>query len=218
MNTTKPGVPGDDHNRPQAPPTSRAIRLRPHALLGLLLTLPLMFSLACGKTSASQEVVFWQFWPAEVIDPLLRNFEKEHPGTTVRMEQLTWQSGLEKITAAMASGNVPDLCELGSTWMPRMLHSDALSDWSAGVADLKPQLRGWEICSIGDATYGVPWVLGTRALFYNKTLFARAGLDSTHGPVTWAELETAAARIQKLGGGVHGYGVSLNDKQKLFKK
>ena len=217
MNTTRPGVPGDDHNRPQALPLTRPNSLRPSAVLGLLLALPLMFSLACGKTSASQEIVFWQFWPAEVIDPLLRNFEKEHPGTTVRMEQLTWQSGLEKITAAMASGNVPDLCELGSTWMPRMLHSDALSDWSAGVADLKPQLRGWEICSIGDATYGVPWVLGTRALFYNKTLFARAGLDSTRPPETWEELLAAANRIHQLGGGIRGFGAQAGERYVLFK-
>ena len=50
----------------------------------------------------------------------------------------------------------------------------------------EPTLRGWEMCSIGDALYGVPWVLGTRALFYNKTLFARAGLDSARAPDTWS--------------------------------
>ena len=99
MNITSPGVPGNESNR-----TRRLAKPRPtlRAVLTLLLAVPLLFSLACGKKGgASQEIVFWQFWPADVIDPLLRAFEKEHPGTTVRMEQLTWQSGLEKITAAM---------------------------------------------------------------------------------------------------------------------
>ena len=81
-----------------------------------------------------------------------------------------------------------------------------------------PALRGWELCSIGDASYGLPWVLGTRALFYNKTLFARAGLDSTRPPETWDELRDAAAAIQKLGGGVHGYGVQAGERYVLFKK
>ena len=119
--------------------------------------------------------------PAEVMKPILDRYEKEHPGVHVRMEQLTWQSGLEKITAAIASGNVPDLCELGSTWMPRMLNAGALTDWSAGVADLKaPPAAAGRLCSIGDATYGLPWVMGTRALFYNKTLSRarRARLDA----------------------------------------
>ncbi len=185
-------------------------------ILALALTLLLMGS--CAPRKQPQEVVFWQFWPLEVIQPLVTAFEAENPGIRVRVEQLTWDGGKDKITAAVAAGTPPDLCELGSTYMPRFLQSGALSDWSAGVADLRSGLRGWEQCMVGDAIYGVPWVLGTRALFYNKTLFAKAGLDSSRGPETWAELQTAATRIQKLGGNVHGYGVSLNDKQKLFKK
>jgi len=219
MRTPRQSIPGHDHPAASMPPPRRERIRHGLALLLLLLAIPLLLpALGCGKSASGHEIVFWQFWPAEVIDPLLRKFEQEHPGTTVRMEQLTWQSGLEKITAAMASGNVPDLCELGSTWMPRMLSADALSDWSAGVADLKPKLRGWEICSIGDATYGVPWVLGTRALFYNKTLFARAGLDSMKPPETWDELVRAAERINALGGGVHGYGAQAGERYVLFKK
>jgi ABC-type glycerol-3-phosphate transport system substrate-binding protein len=194
--------------------TARPIH-RPAALAAIA---ALALTLACAPAGAPREIVFWQFWPTEVIRPLLDQFEQEHPGVKVRMEQLTWQGGLEKITAAVASGNVPDLCEIGSTEMPRFLASGALSDWSAGVADLKPALRGWELCSIGDAAYGVPWVLGTRALFYNKTLFARAGLDSTKPPETWADLEAAARAIQALGGNVHGWGVQAGQQKVLFKK
>ena len=179
--------------------------------------LPLLVC-TCTPGRSGQEIVFWQFWPADVVTPLLQAYEKEHPGVRVRMEQLTWDSGQEKITAAVAAGNPPDLCELGSTWMPRMLASGSLADWSAGVADLRAGLHGWELCSIGDAVYGLPWVLGTRALFYNKTLFARAGLDSTKAPETWDELARAAAAIERLGGGVHGYGVQAGDRYKLFKK
>lgn len=177
-----------------------------------------LLALDCAPAKKAEPVVFWQFWPAEVVQPLLARFERENPGITVRMEQLTRGSGKEKITAAIASGVVPDLCELGSAYMPRLLASGALLDWSAGVADLRPSLRGWELCSIGDAIYGVPWVLGTRALFYNKTLFVRARLDSTRPPHTWQELHDAAARIQRLGHGVHGYGLCASDRQYLFEK
>ena len=175
-------------------------------------------ALALGCAPAKQEVVFWQFWPADVVQPLLDRFERERPGIQVRMERLAWHAGLGKIDTAMAAGQVPDLCEIGSTWMPRMLASGRLADWSAGVADLRSGLRGWELCSIGDAVYGVPWVLGTRALFYNKALLARAGFDSTRPPETWPELYAAAAAIQKLGGGVRGYGVQAGERAVLFKK
>jgi multiple sugar transport system substrate-binding protein len=174
--------------------------------------------LACTPAPKAPTIVFWQFWSADVVAPLLAGFEREHPGWKVRMEQLTWQSGLEKITAAVASGNVPDLCEMGSTWMPRMLASGQLADWTAGVSDLRPALRGWELCATGDRVYGIPWLMGTRALFYNKTLLARAGLDSTRPPETWDELREAAVAIQRLGGDVRGYGVQAGERYVLFKK
>ena len=174
--------------------------------------------LACAPATKARTIVFWQFWAPDVVQPLLDRFEKEHPRWKVQMEQLTWQSGLEKITAAIASGKVPDLCELGSTWMPRMLAASQLTDWSDGVSSLRSSLRGWELCSAGDRVYGIPWVMGTRALFYNKTLFARAGLDSTRPPETWDELYRAAAAIHGLGSEVRGYGVQAGERYVLFKK
>jgi multiple sugar transport system substrate-binding protein len=175
-------------------------------------------ALACAPAPKTRTIVFWQFWAADVLTPILAGFERENPGWKVQMEQLTWQSGREKITAAVASGKVPDLCELGSTWMPLMLASGQLADWSEGVSDMRDHVRGWELCSTGDKVFGVPWVMGTRALFYNKTLFARAGLDSTRPPETWEELTQAAAAIQKLGGEVKGYGVQAGERYVLFKK
>jgi multiple sugar transport system substrate-binding protein len=186
--------------------------------LKLACAVVLAASLACAPARHVETIVFWQFWPAEIVGPLLSRFEKENPGWKVQMEQLAWESGLEKITAAVDSGKVPDLCELGSTFMPRLLASGTLADWSAGIGDLKPALRGWELCSVGDVAFGVPWVMGTRALFYNKTLFARAGLDSTRGPETWEELRADAAAIQRLGHGVKGYGVQAGERSVLFKK
>ena len=191
-------------------------RRRAGLLLGAAALLAL--ALSCSPAKKGEEIVFWQFWSSDVVTPLLHEFERENPGLKVRMEQLTWQSGLEKITAAVAAGNPPDLCELGSTWIPRMLASGSLTEWTREVRDLEPRLRGWDLCTAGGRHYGVPWVMGTRALFYNKTLFAKAGLDSNRAPVTWDELYDAAERIQKLGGGIHGYGVQAGERYVLFKK
>lgn len=163
-------------------------------------------------------MLFWQFWPTEVIQPLVDEFQRRNPDVSVQLERLTWDTGLQRITAAVASGRVPDLCEVGSTEMPRFLASGGLADWTKAAADLKPTLRGWELCSAGGRLLGLPWVLGTRALFYNRTLFTRAGLDGSRPPETWDELVRSAAAIERLGGGVHGYGVQAGERKILFKK
>jgi multiple sugar transport system substrate-binding protein len=176
----------------------------------------LAFAAACAP--ARHEVVFWQSWPEPVVRPIVDQFEREHPGVRVRVERIAGPGARERIAAAIDSGRVPDLCEMGSTWMPQMLATGRLADWSAGTADLRPRLRGWALCSVGDAVYGIPWMLGTRALFVNTGLLARAGVDTTHLPETWEELRAAAEAVQRRGAGAHGFGVQAGEREVLFKK
>ena len=174
----------------------------------------------CGGAPKSKKetVVFWQFFPAEQIQPVLDEFAKQNPDLDVQMEQLTWQSGLEKITAATAAGNVPDLCELGSTWFPRFASQGALADWSDSTAPLATGMVLADMARVNGKAYGLPWVVGTRALFWNKDLFAKAGLDTTKAPETWPELLEASRKINALGGGIAGYGVNAGERYVLFKK
>lgn len=48
-------------------------------------------------------------------------------------------------------------------------------------------------------------------LYWNRDLFARAGLPPARPPATWDALVAAARRIERLGGGVHGYGLPSTD-------
>jgi len=171
-----------------------------------------------GKSGGKQQVVFWQFWPTATVTPIVERFEKENPDLDVVVEQLTWQAGQEKIAAAVASGKVPDLVALGSTWFPAFAHQGALADWTDSSATLQDSLRLWPMASMDGRVYGLPWLGGTRALFYNKELFARAGIDSSKGPETWTELFAACQKVNALGGGVSGYGANAGERYVLFKK
>ena len=174
----------------------------------------MLAALSCAparKQPQVQEIVFWQSWPLEAVGPIVADFERARPGLKVRLERLTPPIGRERILAALAADSVPDLCQIGSDSMPGLLAGNRLADWSAGVADLRPQLHGWELCSVGDAIYGVPWVLDTRVLFYNNPLRARARSDLRRSPQTWDELYREAAAIQRLGHGVRGFGLPIGE-------
>ncbi|MCK5618864.1 MAG: hypothetical protein KAJ17_05665, partial [Candidatus Krumholzibacteria bacterium] len=49
----------------------------------------------CGADDDQSTIRFWQFWDVAVIEPMIEQFEAEHPGIRVEVEQLTWKSGLE---------------------------------------------------------------------------------------------------------------------------
>jgi multiple sugar transport system substrate-binding protein len=170
------------------------------------------------KPPQTRELVFWQSCPAGVADSLVAAFERDHPGLEVRVEAIAPACMAESLRAAFASGRAPDLCQVGAAGMPALLAGGRLADWSAGVADLRDSLLGWELCSVGEAIYGVPWALETRALYYNEALLARARLDPHDPPETWDQLARAAAAIQRLGRGIHGYGVPSADTTELVRQ
>ncbi len=188
--------------------------------LAVLLLCGVMVGCSGGSGGGNDRttIQFWQFWPSDVITPVLADFEKAHPDIHVEMQQLTWQDGIQKITAAVASGTVPDVCELGSTWFAKYAAAGALRDLTPLADSLRTQYRAWEMCTYQSRVEALPWVVGTRALFYNKELFRRAGLDPEKPPRTWSELTRAAAAIDKLGGGIRGYGVNAGERDVLFKK
>jgi multiple sugar transport system substrate-binding protein len=67
------------------------------------------------------------------------------------------------------------------------------------------------MCSVGDALYGVPWVLDPCVVCFNSRLLKRARLDPNRGPETWDDLYRAAAAVQRLGHGVRGFGIPIGE-------
>lgn len=173
----------------------------------------------CGKGGpAKTTLVFWQFSPLATIQPVLDRYRVAHPGVDVRVEQLTWQSGREKIVAAIAAGRPPDLCELGSTFLPGLVADSTLADLTDATADLRGELVGWDVASYRGRAYALPWMLGTRALYANTDLLRRAGLDPAKPIDTWADLYDAARRISERVPDAKGFGMNSGEREILFKK
>jgi multiple sugar transport system substrate-binding protein len=181
--------------------------------------LTLACCVGCGGGKKGEEPLrFWQFWDVGVVEPLIRDFEARNPGIKVEVEQLTWKSGLEKIQAAIASGTQPDLCELGSEWVPRFGYEGVLEDLTLVYTETADSFIMWESARWKHRVYGLPWVQGSRALFYNVDLFEKAGLDPNRPPETWDDLLDAAKRIDALPGDISGFGLNMGERYVLYKK
>ena len=53
--------------------------------------------------------------------------------------------------------------------------------------------------------YGVPYLRSTPVLYYNKTLFKKAGLNPEEGPKNWEELASFSKQLASAG--VNGLGI-----------
>jgi multiple sugar transport system substrate-binding protein len=183
----------------------------------LVLWLVVLLGLACSQEE-SADIVFWQFQRPDIMQDLIAEFEAENPDIDVRLETLTWQSGYEKIVMAFSSGTVPDLLEVGSTWLPKFYEERAVEDVTGVTADLAGGLMMWELATFDGKRLGVPWLIGSRVIFYNRTLFAGAGLSGDSPPVTWSEMLDAAGAIHDPDSGIYGFGMNAGERYILYKK
>jgi multiple sugar transport system substrate-binding protein len=126
----------------------------------------------------------------EVVQELVADFEQEFPGIRVEVQQIPWSAAHEKLLTAFVGRASPDLAQLGNTWIAEFVALQALEPLDVRIASantLAPSdyFSGvWDTNVIDGTTYGLPWYVDTRVLFYRKDILARAGYDAM--PVTWS--------------------------------
>jgi multiple sugar transport system substrate-binding protein len=177
------------------------VSVRLAAVLGWLVLVA-----GCGARRDEAEVL--RFWAmgreAEIVAELVPQFEREHPGIVVEVQQLAWTAAHEKLLTAFAGNSLPDLCQLGNTWIAEFASLDALEPLDARVqrsatVDRDDYFPGiWATGVLGDTTYGVPWYVDTRLLFYRRDLLAAAGYD--HPPRTWDEWHRMLVAVKRRAG------------------
>ena len=158
---------------------------------------------ACRTAPARDRAV--EFWAlgreGEVAAQLIPEFERRHPGVRVRLQQIPWSAAHEKLLTAYVGEAMPDVFQIGNTWIPEFaaLHAvDALDERlrqspSNLRADYFPGILDTNV--VDGATYALPWYVDTRVLFYRSDLLAEAGYGAP--PRTWAEWLEAMERIKR---------------------
>ena len=178
-------------------------RLRP-----LLIALWVFGLSGCDATADRPVVV--QFWAmgqeGEQVKALLPEFERRHPTIRVRVQQLPWSAAHEKLLTAYAGDALPDLFQLGNTWIPEFVALRALEP-------LDGRLRAWPETALADyfpgilatnriegQTWALPWYVDTRLFFYRSDLLAAAGFAKP--PDTWDDWLRAMTALKAAGGSV----------------
>ena len=170
----------------------------------LVTALGLLALAGCGREPASEPLRFWAMGrEAEVVAELIPEFERES-GIEVDIQQIPWTAAHEKLLTAFAADALPDVCQLGNTWIPEFAALDTLEPLQGRVDastvieqdDYFPGI--WDTAVIDGELVGVPWYVDTRLLYYRKDLLRQAGVE--RAPRTWAEWEQAMAAIKRQAG------------------
>ncbi|MGW0422288.1 extracellular solute-binding protein [Streptomyces sp. NPDC003015] len=138
----------------------------------------------------------------KVLQPELDKFEKQ-TGIKVKVEVVPWSDLLNRILTATTSGQGPDVLNIGNTWSASLQATGALLPWNAknfaaiGGRDRFVDSALGSTGAQGQDPAAVPLYSMSYALYYNKDIFADAGI--TEPPATWAELIADGKKIQAKG-------------------
>jgi multiple sugar transport system substrate-binding protein len=145
----------------------------------------------------------------EMVDMLVAAWNAKNPDCKVKLTYIPHTEMVGKIAQGIASGQVPDLMGMDLIYAPQFEKANQL-------VDLTDRIKSWPelataskghmtVATYEDHLYGVPLYADVSALFYNKDLFKKAGLDPDKPPTSLPELRADADKITALGGDIKGY-------------
>ena len=158
---------------------------------------------ATQKAAANSITVWLQVdaqsgWP-DVVAAANKQFQSDHPGTTVNVQYQSWGDHLQKFDTTLAGGGGPDVIEMGNTEMTKYMAAGAFAALDKSSFDNSANwLKGLAASgSFGGKTYGVPYYAGSRVVTYRTDLFKKAGIKKL--PATTAEYAADAKKLMKTG-------------------
>jgi len=187
----------------------------PNARVPCAMLLVALLGSACTRgVDDDRTVVFWAMGSeAEVADAVIDGFRAEHPEIPVRVQRVPWSAAHEKLLTAYVGESMPDVFQLGNTWIPELAILGALEPLDARVAASTDVRRDDFFAGVLDANVvggqlvALPWYVDTRLLFYRRDLLSAASVPAP--PRTWEEWRTAMVRIRGAGGDAKRFGIFL---------
>lgn len=142
-----------------------------------------------GDSAANSSRKYW--------DKLVEEYEADHPGVKIDVSVYSWNDVDRKVREMVAAGDPPDMAQIGAyadyAARNQLYKADDLLSIPV-QADFVGQLAS--AGQVKGVQYGMPFASSTRVLFYNKTLFAKAGITP---PKTWDDLADDAEALKDEG-------------------
>ena len=161
---------------------------------------------AVASGAATGTITVWAMGAEGASLPgLTKEFEAANPGVKVQVTAIPWDAAHDKFTTAITANKTPDVAMVGTTWMGEFAGMGAL-DPTPGEVDKTAFFEGAQKTTEVDGTsYGVPWYVETRLVYYRTDLAKKAGV--TTPPTDWAGLKSMAKAMQDKAGAKYGIGL-----------
>jgi multiple sugar transport system substrate-binding protein len=162
------------------------------------------------KEGGPVEVTFWHAMGGplgRVLESQVQEFNASQSKVRIKSVSMGNYNALsQKIMASVGAGKPPVMAQAYENWTVELIISKSIvpiQRFVDGPTGLSPESMA-DILPVfiennkwGNMIWSFPFNKSVRALYYNKQLFAEAGLDPERPPVTWEEYYECARRITR---------------------
>jgi ABC-type glycerol-3-phosphate transport system substrate-binding protein len=165
---------------------------------------------ASGEEEVSGKITVWdneyEAFPeyTKVAKELDAEFEKLHPEVTIDHVAEPFEGYEALLQAAFTSREGPDVIQMLPGNFQTLHWAKALEPLNDLISEeTQEQITGWNLVTPEYAEegerFGVPIGIGGLVFYYNKKLFAKAGLPTTFEPKTWDDIIKAGEKLKAAG-------------------
>jgi multiple sugar transport system substrate-binding protein len=179
-------------------------------------------SSAGGSTSSSSGHITLTYWngftgpDGPTVTKLVNEFNSTHKNITIKMSIMPWDVFYEKLLPALAAGDGPNIEAMDTQELPQYAAKHvflSLDSYYKSSSDTPYLAKGAVEGTIVDGTeYAVPVNFAPLMLYWNKTLFAKAGLSGP--PTNWTEWIADLKKLSKPGSSPQ-YGIAMGDNNTI---
>ncbi|MFB3169223.1 sugar ABC transporter substrate-binding protein [Neobacillus sp. 179-C4.2 HS] len=172
-----------------------------------------LFQKSNSKEDERIKIVFWddntgpQRTP--IWEELITRFEKDNPTIDVEYVGLPKDSAKAMFDAAIASGEIPDVASVYTSWLPEFAMRDALlpldsyfSEWSEKDKINKGAIEFNKLIVRDRKLYGIPYTQNLDILWVRSDWFKAANLNT---PETWDEFFHTVEMLSDKSNNRYGY-------------
>ena len=135
------------------------------------------------------------------MNAVATEFMAANPDIKVEMTYVPYEQVHDKfVTGVSTKPPAYDVVMVDVVWYDEFVKAGYLADTTNKVTDeMKNDIfpAAWNVVTRDGKSYGMPWLLDTKYLFYNTDLLKQAGFEKP--PATWEELLTQAQAIKDKG-------------------
>jgi multiple sugar transport system substrate-binding protein len=154
---------------------------------------------AVASGPATGDLTIWAMGAeGEKLPDLLKEFEAANPDVHVNVTAIPWSAAHDKFTTAITAQKTPDLAMIGTTWMGEFAGLDALDPTPASIDKSAFFPGAWGTTEVGGTSFGIPWYVETRLVYYRTDLAEKAGI--TTPPTDWDGLKAMAKAMKEKAG------------------